>query len=74
MDGPANLPFAVKAGEVSSGDSEAVLQFEEFLLAQIVQNLLQQNYPLHSGSTAVPAFYTFSKGDCGLNSILTKGP
>ena len=68
------LPFTVTAGEVSAGDTKAVLQLEKYLLAQPVHSLFRQIYPAYASSPAVPAFYAFSKRDCGLNSILTKGP
>jgi len=74
MGESADLPFAVETGEVSSGDPEAVLQLDQILLAQSVHSLLRPRYPVGSGSPAVPAFYAFPKSNCGLHSILTKGP
>lgn len=68
------LPFAVTAGEVSAGDTKGVLQLERHQPAQLTHSLLQQIYTAHASSPAVPAFYAFSKMDCGLHSILTKGP
>lgn len=68
------LPFQLIAGEVSPGDAEAVLQLDKAFLNQVFQDLLQHVYPEYSGGAAVPAFYSFSRRDCGLHTILTKGP
>ncbi|WP_161888686.1 hypothetical protein [Pontibacter russatus] len=68
------LPFAVTAGEVAAGDAKGVLQLERAPLVQLTSSLLRQVHTAHASSPAVPAFYAFSKMDCGLHSILTKGP
>jgi hypothetical protein len=68
-----DVALALTAGEVSSGDAEAVLQLDKALLGQLFRTLLQQAYPQHLISPAVPAFYAFSKED-HLHTILTKGP
>ena len=62
------------AGEVSSGESEAVLQLDRSLLTPIIQFLLQNLYPYTPASSPAPHSYPASKGDCGLHTILTKGP
>ena len=62
------------AGEVSSGESEGVLQLDRSLLTPILQVLLQQLYPLTSSTAPAAHSYPASKGDCGLHTILTKGP
>lgn len=67
-------PSQLTAGDVSPGEAEAVLQLDKAVINQVLQNLLQHAYPKHSGSPAVPAFYSFSRRDCGLYTILTKGP
>lgn len=72
LAGSDDSPCTLTAGEVSSG--EAVLQLDKTLLIQLMQHVLQQNYPEHLAFPAVPAFYSFSKRDNGLHTILTKGP
>ncbi|MFD3003210.1 hypothetical protein ACFS7Z_22805 [Pontibacter toksunensis] len=68
-----DVSLALSAGEVSSGDAEAILQLDKALLGQLFRTLLQQVYPKYFISPAVPAFYAFSKED-HLHTILTKGP
>ena len=68
-----DVSFTLTAGEVSSGDSEAVLQLDKDELGQLFRTLLQQVYPQHFVSPAVPSFYAFSKA-YHLYTILTKGP
>ncbi|MDX5435587.1 MAG: hypothetical protein LPK03_00220 [Pontibacter sp.] len=61
------------AGEVSSGEPEAVLQLDKSLLTPILQ-ILQKLYPKTIHTAPAPHSYPASKGDCGLHTILTKGP
>ncbi|MDX5481884.1 MAG: hypothetical protein LPK07_09390 [Hymenobacteraceae bacterium] len=62
------------AGEVSSGEPEAVLQLDRSFLTPILQVLLQRLYPQATTTAPAPHSYPASKGDCGLHTILTKGP
>ncbi|MHA6248263.1 hypothetical protein ACXYMU_10030 [Pontibacter sp. CAU 1760] len=62
------------AGEVSSGVPEAVLQLDKSLLAPVLHVLLQRLYPQGQRSVPAPHSYPASKGDCGLHTVLTKGP
>ncbi|WP_162055021.1 hypothetical protein [Pontibacter pamirensis] len=74
VDADNESPFQLTAGDVSPGDAEAVLQLDKSPLSQVFQNLLQQKYPEQADAPAVPSFYSFSRRDCGLYTILTKGP
>jgi hypothetical protein len=67
-------PLVLFAGEISSGEPEAVLQLDRSLLAPILQVLLQKLYPQAIHTAPAPHSYPASKGDCGLHTILTKGP
>lgn len=74
VDESADSSFTITAGEVSPGDAEAVLQLDKAPLAQLIQSVLEQRYPVQPDSPAIPAFYSFLKKDSGLYAILTKGP
>ncbi|WP_439882745.1 hypothetical protein ACSX1A_06150 [Pontibacter sp. MBLB2868] len=74
VDLAAAQQIVLFAGDVTSGAPEAVLQLDRSLLTPILQVLLQQLYPLTSSTAPAAHSYPASKGDCGLHSILTKGP
>ncbi|MBC5992205.1 hypothetical protein [Pontibacter cellulosilyticus] len=74
VDFAAENQLVLFAGEVSSGEPEAVLQLDKSLLTPIFQVLLQQLYPSAQFTAPAPHSYPASKGDCGLHTILTKGP
>ncbi|GAB3201166.1 hypothetical protein ABID22_003392 [Pontibacter aydingkolensis] len=74
VDYSAENQLVLFAGEVCSGEPEAVLQLDKSLLAPILQVLLQQLYPNLQNASPAPHSYPASKGDCGLHTILTKGP
>lgn len=69
-----DVHFSFTAGEVTSGDPEAVLQLDKTSFGHIYQFLLQHIYPEQFNSPSIPAYYAFSVRDCSLSSILTKGP
>lgn len=62
------------AGEISSGEPEAVLQLDKALLTPILRVVLQQLYPQAQNAAPAPHFHPASNGGCGLHTILTKGP
>lgn len=70
----SDVSLVLTAGEVSSGDTKGVLQLDKAQLGRLFRTLLRQLYPQYAAFPAVPAFYAFSKTNCGLHSILTKGP
>lgn len=74
IDFTAENQLVLFAGEVSSGEPEAVLQLDKSLLTPILQVLLQRLYPQNTCKASAPHSYPASKGDCGLHTILTKGP
>lgn len=67
-------PFILVAGEITSGGAEGVLQLDRSLLAQHLQFFLQNIYPQPQDTILPIRSYQASKGDCGLHTILTKGP
>ncbi|OKL40111.1 hypothetical protein [Pontibacter flavimaris] len=67
-------PFILVAGEITSGEAEGMLQLDRSLLTQHLQFFLQRFYPNTRDTTQAPHSYPASKGDCGLHTILIKGP
>ncbi|WP_266202357.1 hypothetical protein [Pontibacter kalidii] len=67
-------PFILVAGEITSGEAEGVLQLDRSLLTPLLQFFLQHIYPQPQDTTLPTRSYQASKGDCGLHTILTKGP
>lgn len=67
-------PAKVWAGEISSGEPEAVLQLDKTLLPPLLRNLLQTLYApnAHTGATAGVSSFAF--GSLRNHKILTKGP
>ncbi|MFD2513285.1 hypothetical protein ACFSRY_05360 [Pontibacter locisalis] len=70
----AESPLVLFAGEVSSGEPEAVLLLNKSLLTPILSAILVRLYPENANIAPAPHSFPASKGDCGLHTILTKGP
>lgn len=62
------------AGEVSSGEPEAVLQFYKTSFLPLLRAYLHTLFSESNNIVAAPIDFQSSKGDCGLHTILTKGP
>lgn len=73
-DSTSDESHSYTAGEVSSGEPEAVLQIDKVAFGQLFRSVLLLAYPTVSSTPGIPAYYAFSKSDSSLYSILTKGP
>lgn len=61
------------AGEVA-GASEGVLQLDKLALPAFIAAFLKVYYPQTTKLATAPNDFPASRGDCGLHTILTKGP
>ncbi len=66
--------FTLIAGSVVSGEVEGVLQLDRAPLTPLLQAFLHTLYPQPQDTAQAPHSFPASKGDCGLHTILTKGP
>lgn len=66
--------FILSAGELESGETEAVLQLKKSLLIPLFQAVLAQLYPPQYNFDFKLSEHPFSGSDCGKHSSLTKGP
>ena len=62
------------AGETSSNEPEGMLRINRNILLPALHIVLQTLYPQTNLLSNSPHSYPASKGDCGLHTILTKGP
>ncbi len=67
-------PAILFAGECAAGEMEGLSQLSKFQWAPCFKAYLLLLYPRSATSGAAPNDYPASKGDCGLHTILTKGP
>ena len=66
--------FLLVAGEVTSAEIQAVLLLDKFLLTPQYYALLHHLYPGTQSPLPASPPGAASKDDCGLHTILTKGP
>jgi hypothetical protein len=62
------------AGDIASGEVEGLIQLGKSQLLPFIKVYFQLLYPQSNTIGAAPNDYPASKGDCGLHTILTKGP
>lgn len=74
LDVAEKAPLVLLGGHFISGEALGVPQLERALLAPLVSSLLHRLYPIDKGAAPSPHASSVSKDDCGLYTILTKGP
>lgn len=67
-------PPALLAGHFISGEALGASQIDKSLLFPLICSLLHKLYLVSNGAAPAPHSYPASRGDCGLHTILIKGP
>jgi hypothetical protein len=68
------IPLLFVAGDATPGEAKGILQLDKTLLTPLLYALLLQLYPHPQDTVPSPQTYAATKSDCGLHTILIKGP